>query len=120
MARRNRFTLLTFRGIPIGVDWSWFLVLFLVIYFLSGYYRDLLGDDQASTQPYLLAVASAFGFFGSILLHELGHAVVALRNKIPIGQITLWMFGGIAVLQRDPEAPGSSSGSPPRGRSSPC
>ena len=106
MARRNRFTLLTFRGIPIGVDWSWFLVLFLVIYFLSGYYRDLLGDDQTSTQPYLLAVASAFGFFGSILLHELGHAVVALRNKIPIGQITLWMFGGIAVLQRDPRSAG--------------
>ena len=99
MARRNRFTLLTFRGIPIGVDWSWFLVLFLVIYFLSGYYRDLLGDDQASTQPYLLAVASAFGFFGSILLHELGHAVVALRNKIPIGQITLWMFGGVAKFR---------------------
>ena len=106
MARRNRFTLLTVRGIPIGVDWSWFLVLFLVIYFLSGYYRDLLGDSQDSTQPYLLAVASAIGFFGSILLHELGHAFVALRNKIPIGQITLWMFGGIAVLQRDPRSPG--------------
>lgn len=106
MARRNRFTLITFRGIPIGVDWSWFLVLFLVIYFLSGYYRDLLGDSQASTQPYLMAVASAIGFFASILLHELGHAVVALRNKIPISQITLWMFGGIAVLQRDPRGPG--------------
>lgn len=106
MARRNRFTLITFRGIPIGVDWSWFLVLFLVIYFLSGYYRDLLGDSQDSTQPYLMAVASAIGFFGSILLHELGHAIVALRNKIRIDQITLWMFGGIAVLQRDPQSPG--------------
>lgn len=106
MARRNRFTLLHVRGIPIGVDWSWFLVLFLIIYFLSGYYRDLLGDSQDSTQPYLLAVASALGFFASILLHELGHAFVALRNKIPISQITLWMFGGIAVLQREARTPG--------------
>ena len=106
MPRRNRFTLLTVRGIPIGVDWSWFLVLFLIIYFLSGYYRDLLGDSQDSTEPYLLAVASAMGFFASILLHELGHAFVALRNKIPISQITLWMFGGIAVLQREARTPG--------------
>ncbi len=106
MTRRNRFTLLHVRGIPIGVDWSWFLVLFLVIYFLSGYYRDLLGDSQDSTQPYLLAVASAIGFFASILLHELGHAFVALRNKIPISQITLWMFGGIAVLQKEARSPG--------------
>jgi len=106
MARGNRFTLLTFRGIPIGVDWSWFVVLFLVIYFLSGYYRDLLGEVQGSSQPYLLAVISAIGFFASILLHELGHAVVALRNRIPISQITLWMFGGIAVLDRDPPRPG--------------
>jgi Zn-dependent protease len=106
MARGNKFTLLTVRGIPIGVDWSWFLVLFLVIYLLSGYYRDLLGSPQDSYEPYLLAVLSAAGFFGSILLHELGHAFVAMRNKIGIGQITLWMFGGIATLQRDPDSPG--------------
>ena len=106
MARGNRFTLLTVRGIPIGVDWSWFVVLFLVIYFLSGYYRDLLGSAEGSSQPYLLAVLSAAGFFASILLHELGHAFVALRNRISISQITLWMFGGIAVLDRDPPKPG--------------
>jgi Zn-dependent protease len=106
MGRGNRFKLLTVRGIPIGVDWSWFLVLFLVIYLLSGYYRDLLASPQDSYEPYFLAVLSAAGFFGSILLHELGHAFVALRNKIAIGQITLWMFGGIATLQRDPDRPG--------------
>ena len=84
MPTRNRFTLLTVRGIPIGVDWSWFFVLFLVIWLLSGYYRDLLGSPEDSIEPYALAVISAIGFFGSILLHELGHAVVALRNRIGI------------------------------------
>ncbi len=106
MPRRSKFTLLTVRGIPIGVDWSWFFVLFLVIWLLSGYYRDLLGDTQDSFEPYVLAVISAIGFFGSILLHELGHAVVALRNGVGISQITLWMFGGIAGLQRDPDSAG--------------
>ena len=106
MPRRSKFTLLTIRGIPVGVDWSWFFVLFLVIWLLSGYYRDLLGGTNGSTEPYLLAVISAAGFFGSILLHELGHAVVALRNKIGITQITLWMFGGIAGLEKDSESAG--------------
>lgn len=106
MPRRSKFTLLTIRGIPVGVDWSWFFVLFLVIWLLSGYYRDLIGGPGGSTEPYLLAVISAAGFFGSILLHELGHAVVALRNKIGITQITLWMFGGIAGLEKDPDSAG--------------
>ena len=103
---RRKFTLLTVRGIPVGVDWSWFFVLFVVIWFLSGYFRDELGSPQDSTEPYALAVVTAIGFFASILLHELGHAIVALRNGIGISQITLWMFGGIAGLKKDPESPG--------------
>ena len=106
MPTRNRFNLLTVRGIPIGVDWSWFLVLFLVIWLLSGFYGDLLGSPEGSFEPYALAVISALGFFGSILLHEIGHALVALRNKIGITEITLWMFGGIAGLKRDPDSAG--------------
>jgi len=107
MPERGRFTLLTIRGIPVGVDWSWFLVLFLIIWLLSGFYRDVLGAGQDSIEPYLLAVVSAFGFFASILLHELGHAVVALRNRIGISQITLWMFGGVAALDREPDSAGA-------------
>jgi Zn-dependent protease len=107
MPERSRFTLLTVRGIPVGVDWSWFFVLFLIIWLLSGYYRDILGSSQDSIEPYTLAVLSAFGFFASILLHELGHALIALRNRIGISQITLWMFGGIAALDREPESAGA-------------
>ena len=107
MPQRSRFTLLTLRGIPIGVDWSWFFVLFLIIWLLSGYYRDILGSTQDSIEPYLLAVASAFGFFASILLHELGHAIVGQRNQIGISSITLWMFGGIATLDSEPKSAGA-------------
>jgi Zn-dependent protease len=89
-------------GIRIGVDYSWFIVLFLIIWNLSGYYDDVTPGSDA----FVLAVVSALLFFLSILLHELGHAVVALRNDIPIEGIDLWMFGGVAKLGRDTESPG--------------
>jgi Zn-dependent protease len=54
----------------------------------------------------VLAVVSALAFFGSILLHELGHAVVAMRNGIGISEITLWLFGGLAHMQRDSQSAG--------------
>jgi Zn-dependent protease len=90
-------------GIRIGVDVSWFLVLFIIIYWLTGYYRDEVG---AGSDAFLLATVSALLFFLSILLHELGHAVVAIRNGIPILGIDLWLFGGVAKLGRDTDSPG--------------
>jgi Zn-dependent protease len=89
-------------GIRIGVDYSWFIVLFLIIWNLSGYYDDVAPGSNA----FALAVISALLFFLAILLHELGHAVVALRNGIPIEGIDLWMFGGVAKLGRDTDSPG--------------
>ena len=62
----------------------------------------------------MLAVLSALLFFLSILLHELGHAWVAIRNGIPILGIDLWMFGGVAKLGRDVRLAGR--GVPDRGR----
>lgn len=107
MAARGQLTLLRIRGIRIGVDYSWFFVLFLVIIWLSGFFRELLGEDDAALEPYLLAVASALCFFGSIVLHELGHAFVAIRRGIPISDITLWLFGGIARMTRESDSPGT-------------
>jgi Zn-dependent protease len=98
-------TLFRIRGIRIAVDYSWFVVLFLIIFWLSSSYRDALGSAQGSTEPYLLAVASALLFFGSILLHELGHAFVARRHGIGVSGITLWMFGGFARLEKDSDSP---------------
>lgn len=89
-------------GIRIGVEPSWFLVLFLTIYLLTGYYSDGFSDGTAFT----LAVISALLFFASVLLHELGHAVVARRNDIGIAGIDLWMFGGVAKMERDTDSPG--------------
>ncbi len=92
-------------GIRIGVDISWFFVLFLVIWSLSGYYQDLFPGQE--TKAFVLAVVSALLFFLSVVLHELGHAVVAMRNGIKIAGIDLWLFGGIAKMQRDTDSPGA-------------
>src|SRR6266545_2365022 len=100
-------TLFRIRGIRIAVDYSWFIVLFLIIFWLSGFYKDVLDEPQGSSAPYLLAVASATLFFASILLHELGHAFVARRHNIGVSGITLWMFGGFARLEKDSDTPGT-------------
>ena len=91
-------------GIRIGVDISWFVVLFLVIWSLSGSYDEVLAGSN--TSAFLLATASALLFFGSVLLHELGHAVVARRNGIPIEGIDLWLFGGLARMRGDSPSAG--------------
>jgi Zn-dependent protease len=86
-------------GIPIGVDASWFIFLFLLIWLRSdGYKTQFPGHDS---RAFALAVLFAFLFFASILLHELGHAVAATRNGVQIDGIELWMFGGLARMRRE-------------------
>ena len=98
-------TLFRFRGIRVTVDWSWFIVLFLVILWMNGNFEDLLGESGST--PFLLALLAAIGFFGSILLHEFGHAIVAMRNGIGISSIQLWIFGGMARMDREADSPGT-------------
>ena len=107
MPVRSTVTLFQVRGIRIGVDYSWFFVLFLIILWLSSFYRSVLDASNSDAAPYLLALASALAFFASILLHELGHAFVAVRRGIGISDITLWMFGGVARMTRDSDSPGT-------------
>ena len=91
-------------GIRIGVDFSWFVVLFLIIFLLSDRFRTVL--DSSSGVAYLTAVAAALLFFLSIVLHELGHAFAARRQGIEISNIDLWFFGGIARMSSDTRTPG--------------
>jgi Zn-dependent protease len=91
-------------GIRIGVNASWFLVLFVFIFWVSDLFRRTLASSD--TTAYLVAVAAALLFFFSLILHELGHALVARRNGIEIAGIDLWFFGGIARMSRDTDSPG--------------
>ena len=91
-------------GIRIGVDVSWFLILLLIVWWLNDYYMDIFPSEDG--KALMLAAISGLLFFVCILLHELGHAVVALRNGIGITGIDLWAMGGLARLERDTDSPG--------------
>ncbi|MBI3603134.1 MAG: site-2 protease family protein [Nitrospirae bacterium] len=92
-------------GIPIKVHVSWFLIFGFVTWSLAtGYLPDMLPGLFVG-RYWLMAGVAALLLFGSVLLHELGHSLVARRYRIPIGQITLFVFGGIAQMHREPPGP---------------
>lgn len=93
-------------GIPIGLNSSWFLVFALVIFSLSSGYFPREYPELSSAMHTILAAVTALGLFGSVLLHELGHSRIAQRNGIPVKGITLFLFGGVAQISREPHTPG--------------
>jgi len=95
--------LATIFGIRIGVNATWFVVLFLFIYWLNSSFTRVLADSSVA---FWAAVAAALGFFGSILLHELGHAFAARREGIDVSGIDLFFFGGVMKMSSDTRSPG--------------
>ncbi len=105
LRQRQNFQLARVFGIRIGVSLSWFFVLFFLIYWLGADYFPSIIEGSRST-AYLIAVAGALGYFFSLILHELGHALVARRLGIGIAGIDLWLFGGLSKMRREPATPG--------------
>jgi Zn-dependent protease len=105
MFRRPRsIKLMSVAGIRIGVDGTWFAMLFLLIFLLSGSFRDAL--HSSSDIAYLTTVITVLLFFGSLIVHELGHAVAARREGIQVQRIELFLFGGTTYMSRDSHTPG--------------
>lgn len=98
-------------GIPIVVNISWFLMLAFVTSMLAlKYYPDFaFAPDSPYRDDRLLhwtmAIFSGVVFFASILLHELAHSAVALKQGIPVKNITLFMFGGVSQIAGDARRP---------------
>ena len=104
LGRSRSVRLFTVSGIRVGVDVSWFIVLFLMIYLLSGPFRATL--HSSDTVAYLTTVVSVLALFASIIVHELGHAVAARRRGVGVERIDLYLFGGLTLMNREPETPG--------------
>jgi Zn-dependent protease len=92
-------------GIRVGVNYSWFLVLFLVIFVLWDSLSETL--DASETTVYVVAVVAAASFFASILLHEMGHALAARREGIAVEGIDLFLFGGVMKMSRETDSAGA-------------
>jgi Zn-dependent protease len=91
-------------GFRVGVDASWFLILFLLIFLLSGPFRATLHSSDAVA--YITTVVSVLLLFASLIVHELGHALVARRQGIEVKRIDLFLFGGLTQMSRDAVTPG--------------
>jgi Zn-dependent protease/CBS domain-containing protein len=92
-------------GIPIHLHASWFAVFFFVTWSLAtGYLPETLPGLSVSRYWGMGGIATLLLFL-SVLLHELGHSYVALRYQIPIKQITLFIFGGMAHMGKEPPSP---------------
>jgi Zn-dependent protease/CBS domain-containing protein len=93
---RDSFTIGHVAGIRIGVNWSWLIVFALIVWTLySGIFPES-NPGLSNTAYAVMAIVAAVTFFVSLLLHELGHAVIARREGMEIDGITLWLFGGVA------------------------
>ena len=101
-ARIRLFTLLGFR---VSIDISWFFLAFYLVLTLSTRYFPAQIPHLGLKVYLAMAVVGAAGLFLSIVLHELAHAVVARGFGLPIGGITLFIFGGVAELRQEPTTP---------------
>jgi Zn-dependent protease len=90
-------------GIRVGVHPTWFIILLLFIVYTNGSFNDAIVSGD---QGFIASVIAAFLFFGSIVLHELGHAFAARRDGIGVGGVDLFFFGGFMRAMRDSETPG--------------
>ena len=89
-------------NIPIGFHRSWVIIFALVTLSLAIGYMPAAYPDFAMPQYWLLAFITSILFFVSVLVHELAHAWMALRFDMPVRQITLLLFGGVAELEKEP------------------
>jgi Zn-dependent protease len=93
------------RGIPVRIDVGWILVFGLISWSLaSGYFPYVLAA-QSPVAYWALGLLAAVLLFSSVLLHELAHALVAVGHGVPVGGITLHIFGGVSQLEGEPETP---------------
>jgi Zn-dependent protease len=102
--RASSIKLINVAGIRIGVDLSWFLTLFLVILWLSGSFKAALHGSSGTA--YVVTVITALLFFGSLIVHELGHALMARSQGIEVRHIQLFLFGGMTQMSREARSPG--------------
>jgi Zn-dependent protease len=95
------WTLFKIRGIPLRIHPSWFVILLLATLAFQQHYSQALNPAPAEPQRWVLALVTAVLLFVSVLLHELGHSLVALAQGVKVRSITLFLLGGVASVERE-------------------
>lgn len=92
-------------GIDVRIHFSWFVIFGLILLTLSGQYLPELRPDWSDEKTLIVAAVTALLFFTSILAHELAHSLVARRFGMTVSSITLFLFGGVSNLAKEPPTP---------------
>lgn len=93
-------------GIQVGFHYSWLIIFLLMTLSLNAYFTET-HEDWAVGVPLVTAVVTSLLFFSSIVLHELGHSVIAMSRGIRVRSITLFIFGGMAETEKEADSPAS-------------
>lgn len=94
-------------GITIDVDYSWFLIFSLLTWVLAASYYPTQFKSSSLAAYWAVGAVTAVMLFVSVLLHELGHSLVALHYKVPVQRITLFIFGGVSQITAEPPSAGA-------------
>jgi len=101
----KRFTLFSLLGFEVRVDASWALLAVLITWTLAaGVFPSYYPGLPAATY-WAMGLMGALGLFFSIVFHEMSHSLVARHYGLPMGGITLFLFGGVAEMRDEPESP---------------
>jgi Zn-dependent protease/predicted transcriptional regulator len=100
----NAIQLFSINGFKIRLDPSWFIIAALVIWSLSQQYFPSILPGASQTRYFIMSLVAMLCFFASLLLHELAHSVVARSFGVEIKNITLFIFGGVAELESEPQS----------------
>lgn len=101
----NSIKLARIFGVDVGVHWSWIFIFFIVTYSFAGGILDHFYPEWSDAQLWIAGAVVSIVFFLSVLAHEMSHAIVSNRNGLPVNSITLFVFGGVANLTREPDRP---------------
>lgn len=100
---RSRITLFTISGIAIRIDASWIILAVLVTWSLAASFFPAQYRGLPRETYWMMGAVGALGLFASILFHEMSHALVARRRGVRMNGITLFIFGGVAEMESEPE-----------------
>ena len=96
---RSTFTLGRIGGVKVGINWTVLVIAGLITLSLAGGILPAMVEGQSDVAYLIGGIVGAIGLLGSILAHELGHALMGRRHGLTVDSITLWLFGGLAQLE---------------------
>jgi Zn-dependent protease/predicted transcriptional regulator len=96
----------TIHDIKIRINWSWIIIFVLVMWSLAVGYFPAHFKNWSELEYWLVGAAAAALLFVSVLIHELSHSFVAQARGLPVSSITLYIFGGISNITKEPASAG--------------